>query len=326
MTAAAGRRWPDGKRFAFTIVDDTDDATLENVRPVYDLLGALGIYTTKTVWVLRAAEDPRWRGVDTLEDARYRDFVVGLQERGFEVALHGVRGTTSTRATIEQGLDAFAAILGRPPRIHVNHSKNADNLYWGAARLPRWRRALRLHGRGPEASHGHDPGSPHYWGDLCRARVDYVRGLTFTPIDTLSCDPYMPYHDPRYPLVNAWFSCSDGAEAPQFRRLLSPANVARLAESGGACIVYTHFGTPGFVTAGGQVAADIREILVAVSRQDGWFRPASEILDHLRGTALPRLTPFQRLRLESRARWDRLLGTSSRASPGPAKVVPEHRP
>ena len=305
MAGPAARRWPEGKQFAFTIVDDTDDATLDGIRPIYDLLGELGIRTTKTVWVLPATEDPRWRGGDTLEEPRYRDFIRGLQGSGFEIALHGVRGTSSTREIIRQGLDRYVEILGRPPRIHVNHSKNADNLYWGAARLPRWRRALRLHGKGPAASHGHDARSPYFWADLCRSSVDYVRGLTFSGIDTLSCDPYMPYHDDRYPLVNAWFSCSNGAEIGEFRSLLTPANLRTLVEGGGACIVYTHFGTPGFVTAKGEVADDVRAILAGLARENGWFRPASAILDHLRGGELRRLAPFQRLRLESRARLDR---------------------
>ena len=34
--------WPDGKRFAFTVFDDTDRATLDNVREVYALLADLG--------------------------------------------------------------------------------------------------------------------------------------------------------------------------------------------------------------------------------------------------------------------------------------------
>jgi hypothetical protein len=326
MTERPIARWPDGKRFAFTIVDDTDDATLEKIRPVYALLDRLGMRTTKTVWVLPASEDPKWRSVPTLEDPAYRDFIVDLQRKGFEIALHGVRGTTSTRDTIVRGLDRYAEVLGRAPRIHVNHSKNADNLYWGEARLPRWRRALRLHGKGPAASLGHDPGSPYFWGDLCRTQVDYVRGLTFDAVDTLACDPYMPYHDRRYPLVNAWFSCSNGAEIGEFRRLLSAANIAALRESGGACIVYTHFGTPGFVDETGEVARDVREILVAVARENAWFRPASEILDHLRGTALRRLSGLQRFRLETRARLDRLRGAGAHAPGDAAAVVTEHGP
>ena len=298
-------RWPDGRAFAFTIVDDTDDATLERIRPVYRALRELDIPITKTVWTLPAPEDPRWKDTVTLEDRAYRDFVLDLRDHGFEIALHGVRGTSSTRDTILRGLDRFVEVFGRLPRVHVNHSRNADNLYWGEARLPRWRRAIGLHRKGPAASGGHDPASPHFWGDRCRTDIDYVRGLCFAATDTLASDPYMPYHDDRFPLVNAWFSCSNAADVAAFRRLLSPGNIAGLARSGGACIVYTHFGTPGFVTPAGDVAPDVRATLAALRDAGGWFRPVSDILDHLGGMERRPLTATQRFRLEMRARLDR---------------------
>lgn len=302
-------RWPDGRKFAFTIIDDTDHATLDKIQPVYSLLAELGILITKTVWVLPAPDDARWGGAETLEDPEYRAFVVALQEAGFEIALHGVRGTSTTRETIREGLVRYSAVLGKGPRIHVNHSQNSDNLYWGEARLPPWRRKLHLHRKGPSASLGHEPGTPYFWGDLCQSTVDYVRALCFSGIDTLACDPFMPYHDARYPLVKAWFSCSNAADIHAFRRLLTKENIRALADSGGACILYTHFGSPGFVTDDGKVAGDVRDALVALSREPGWFRPVSEVLDFLRGRQLRLLTPIQRFRIETRARWDRLFGS-----------------
>lgn len=44
-------QWPNNKKFAFTIIDDTDNGTVENTKPVYDFLYKKGIITTKTVWV-----------------------------------------------------------------------------------------------------------------------------------------------------------------------------------------------------------------------------------------------------------------------------------
>ena len=37
---------PDGKKFIFTIIDDTDDAFLNKIRPIYDLLYKNNIITT----------------------------------------------------------------------------------------------------------------------------------------------------------------------------------------------------------------------------------------------------------------------------------------
>ena len=52
-------RFPNGARFAFTILDDTDDSTLENVKPVYDRLRAYGFRTTKTAWPFKSPETSR---------------------------------------------------------------------------------------------------------------------------------------------------------------------------------------------------------------------------------------------------------------------------
>ena len=139
--------FPDGKRFAFTIVDDTDMATLERNRPVYEVLHRYGLRTTKTVWVLDATEtDHPANAGDSLNDPDYRAFIEDLRSKGFEIALHGVRGGSSERADIIAGLEEFRRLFGSYPRLHVNHSRNRDNLYWGSARWSiapiRWMYAL----------------------------------------------------------------------------------------------------------------------------------------------------------------------------------------
>src|SRR2546422_10422997 len=96
MTVAM--QFPKGARFAFTVIDDTDVATVDNVRPIYRLLEALGMRTTKTVWPVRCEEGSRDFSLsETMDDARYSDFVVDLHARGFEMALHGATMERSTR-------------------------------------------------------------------------------------------------------------------------------------------------------------------------------------------------------------------------------------
>jgi hypothetical protein len=79
--------WPEGKRFAFTVVDDTDLSTVENIAPVYRLLQECGMRTTKTVWVYPSRD--RFTG-DCLQDSDYLSFVKQLKADGFEIGLHGV--------------------------------------------------------------------------------------------------------------------------------------------------------------------------------------------------------------------------------------------
>ncbi len=79
-------RFPNNKRFAFTILDDTDLSTVTNIGPVYCLLNELGMRTTKTVWPLASVRAGRLGGA-SLQDREYLNFILKLKESGFEIAL-----------------------------------------------------------------------------------------------------------------------------------------------------------------------------------------------------------------------------------------------
>ena len=89
-------QWPDGKSFAFTIFDDPDFQGSGSVEPVYALLSELGLRTTVSAWPVRGAGRPRIGGV-TCEDVAYRDWLLDLQRKGFEIGLHNVTYHTSAR-------------------------------------------------------------------------------------------------------------------------------------------------------------------------------------------------------------------------------------
>jgi hypothetical protein len=278
-----GVEWPGGKRFAFSIVDDTEVSTVKNVKPVYDLLESLGMRITKTVWPLGFTRKPLFGG-GTLEDADYRAWVLQLQEAGFEIAFHGATDHSSTREETLRALDLFRDVLGHDPRLHANHFGQTEGIYWGEARLdglPRFvYRAANAVLRRETHYYGHVEGSPYFWGDICRDRIEYVRNFSFPDVNTLHSDPLMPYHDPRRPYVRFWFSSSDAAGLDAFCTLLSDEAQDRLVESGGACIAYTHFGF-GFAKNG---RADPRftRVVERLAGLPGWFVPVSTLLDHLR--------------------------------------------
>ncbi len=270
--------WPDGKRFAFTIVDDTDRAELNNVRPVYDFLWQHGFRTTKTVWPLEARIPIT--GGTSLETPAYREWLLELRDRGFEIALHGVADQPSKREVVAEGLARFRAIFGAPPTMHINHVGQTEALYWGKARLNppvRWLYSLyrRLHA-GNELYLGHVPGSEYFWGDLCAGEITFVRNLLYPGINTARLDPLMPYHDPRRPYVRYWFSSSYGSGIKAFLRLLSEKNQDKLMAEGGACIVYTHLGS-GFYPFHDEFLRLMRRL----AGLPGWFVPASTLLEHL---------------------------------------------
>jgi hypothetical protein len=303
--------WPAGKTFAFTIFDDPDDQTLANGRPVYDFLAERGFRTTKAVWPLAGTETSRHAGT-TCEDPSYRAWVHELQTQGFELALHNVTHHTSTRAETIRGVERFAELFGEYPRAFANHTGCRESMYWGHARLTGPRRLVYgiLVASKRRRFEGHVAGSPFFWGDVCRARITYVRNFVFGDINTLKVCPYMPYHDPRRPYVNLWFAGADGGQLRTFTATLSEANQDRLVAEGGACILYTHLAA-GFLDRGG-LHPRFRALTERLSRLNGWFVPVSTLLDHLRQAGGERqISDRERRRLEIRWLWEKVWrGTS----------------
>jgi hypothetical protein len=313
--------FPGGKRFAFSIVDDTDMATLDRVKPLYELLHRYGFRTTKTVWVWESndlSHSPN-RG-DTLQDPSYRAYMQELKQRGFEIALHGVRGGSSKRQDIIDGLEEFRKAFGEYPSIHINHSLNRDNIYWGEHR---WSFTPFQLGYALAAKHkflGHERASEHFWGDLVKERVRYVNQFTYSDINLLAVNPSMPYRLSDKPYVNLWFPTADGDNLDWFDDLLRSENLDRLEREGGVCLVYAHMGAGSFNKNGGphpRFEARLKDL----ASRNGWFVPASEILDYLREQPgwKPDLSFREEVRLEMLFLWNAILrGLLPAPSPRPA--------
>jgi hypothetical protein len=295
--------WPEGKQFAFSVFDDTDLSVPGNFEAVYDLLGSLGIRTTKSVWPAIGSDlQPRSSHGSTCDDEEYLRAVLKLQEAGFEIGYHNsyFEGLPSHR--IEEALDRFRSMFGHDPSSMANHAESSEGMYWGYDRLsgvPKalYRLIMRRFGANPHR--GHIPGSPEFWGNLCLERVRYVRNFVFGGIDTLAACPMMPYHDPLRPYVQAWFAASDAQLLSSCLNLLAERNQDLLEESGSACIVYTHFGS-GF-QQGLKVDQRFEYLIRRIAGKNGWFVPVSTLLDYIRSKrGLTRLSATQRRSLEWR--------------------------
>jgi len=269
-------RWPNGKQFAFTFFDDTDNAETQNVRAVYDFLLSLGIRTTKSVWVMEPDSPPRIGGV-TCADECYRELCQSLSKRGVEISFHNATSTSSVRRTTKEGLDRFFHYFGYYPKCFAHHADNKENLYWGADRLSGF---LRCIAKRRMRSHfeGHIKSSPYFWGDLAERHIRYVRNFVFSDLDTGKCDPCTPYHDPNKALVNYWFSSSNGASLDTFLRLATQKNLDQLERDGGFSIIYTHFCS---FAKNGKVDDRFQAVMNDLVSRNGWFVPVSELLDHL---------------------------------------------
>jgi hypothetical protein len=292
-------RWPGGKKFAFTIMDDTDRAYLGAVKPFYDALCRYGFRTTKTVWAFDSPPSDPFRG-DSLQNPAYRAWVLDLKAAGFEIAWHGARSGGTEAPAHREALDYFHEIFGVYPRTYANHAVNPECLYWGEERFdsPLVREMFRrLSGR--KRFLGSTPGTPYHWEDLCAQRLRYVRGFNFDDTVTSRQDPWMPYHDPRRPAVSRWFSASDGSDVERFVHLLSPSRVELLDRSEGCCIVYAHI-ADGFVRQG-RVDSRVLGALEDLAARDGWYVPVEAVLDHIEaehGTRV--ITTAEHRRLEWR--------------------------
>ncbi|TIM37059.1 MAG: hypothetical protein E5Y61_00950 [Mesorhizobium sp.] len=301
LAIPASVQWPEGKRFAFTVFDDTDFATLENTRPVYDFLGECGFRTTKSVWPLAGRRRTSTEG-STCDDPKYLNWIFELRDAGFEIGHHMATYHTSQRADTIKALDIFEQLFNGPPATMANHVDCLETIYWGDSRLTGLNRQLyniaTRFGR-RRISYGHVPGDPHFWGDACQARIKYVRNFVFPEINALKLCPFMPYHDPQRPFVNLWFASSEGAEVRSFTDCISEEAQDRLEAEGGACIMYTHFAC-GFYKDG-RLDQRFADRMRRLGRKNGWFVPVRTLLDFLLASRdTHTLTDTERRTLERR--------------------------
>jgi|WetSurMetagenome_2_1015567.scaffolds.fasta_scaffold16426_2 hypothetical protein len=271
-------KWPLNKEFAFTIIDDTDNSTLENIKPVYEYLISKNIKTTKTIWVYPSKN--KFSG-QTVQDKDYLEFLLKLEHEGFEIQLHNVGSGDFKRDEIQRGFNIFKETFGRFPTLHANHSFNPDNIYWGYKRYGNILRFMvKLFKGKSRRFYGDEIESEYFWGDLSAKYIKYIRNRVFNGINTLGYDPQMPFKEPKKKHSNYWFSSSDGHTVEEFSNLITLKNLNELIKEKGLCIVYTHFAC-GFVDQNGEVNRAFRENIDYLSSQKGWFAPASEILDYL---------------------------------------------
>lgn len=271
--------WPNGCDFAFTVIDDTDGATVSNVKPVYEYLISRGIKTTKTCWVY-PSRDNIFTG-QTLQDEEYVDFLRYINSSGVELAFHNAGSGAFKREETIAALEEFKEKLGYYPTLHINHSNNVENLYWGKERFSgpvRWLYSIM---QGKVKSKGTDPSSEYFWGDISKKHFKYIRNRTFNALNTLKEDPRLVYPESgKLAYSNYWFSSSDGMRLEPFLRLLAKEHVDQLAQERGCAIVYTHFAYD-FVDERGILNEDFKQAVDYLASKNGWFVPAGQLLDYI---------------------------------------------
>jgi hypothetical protein len=281
--------YPNGKDFAFTIIADPDDNVLEKDKLIYDLFIKVGLKTTIAVWVNDAIRSTGWpekeiikQPGDSCQRPDYLQYMQELQKNGFEIALHTVTSGNDYREETIAGYERFKKYFGTYPNINIMHSTNLENVYWGKNVVEN--NLLRviiskLARRSNIPYSGEIENSEYFWGDILNEKSKYVRLWGTSDINTLKMNPSMPYHDLQKPYVKYWFSFSDGENVASFNKLISKENVVRLQQERGTSIVYTHFYN--FVNDGQINEKFKRGIIRLAKNKEGWFVPASKILNRL---------------------------------------------
>ncbi len=266
-------------RAGFCVTDDTDAASFEQIRAVYDFLRVRSFPTTKTVWPFEPIDAcgipptpaSTLRGV-TLQDDRYLAYCRDLDEAGYEICLHGASAGNNPREVTLRAIE-FMQERFTASDTFVCHAKNAENVYWEekvTRRFP-FRQLLRRFSR--HRCSGEEETSSYYWGDACRRHLNQVRLYRTRRFNTLRHCPAMPYHDRSKPDVNGWFAATkrslpDCVTEPQLERLKRERGLTVLYQ-------YLHRWAdpvsmklkPEFVTAVERIAADEEILVDTVSRQ-----------------------------------------------------------
>jgi hypothetical protein len=277
--------YPSSAKFAFTILDDTDDTTVANGRPVYDFLHELGLRTTKTAWAFDTAPEnqgPYFAG-ETLSSPEYLEWVHELVANDFEIAFHNATMGSSFRQDTIKALDLLKKEFEQPIRLHCNHGQNLENLHWGKDRYRSYpiRKLLCFISmfRSHTKFEGNDPESPYYWSDIADERLSYMRAFTYRQLNGMKIPPRRPYHDKTKQGKTLFFNTTDAPDVLAFNKLVNPSTIDQLRKENGWSIITTHLGK-GFYW-NNRLDPEFKENMEYLASQPGWFVPTSQLLDFL---------------------------------------------
>jgi hypothetical protein len=268
----------------FAITDDTDGASFESVKIVYDYLRQVGLVTTKTVWAFPPVDgcgipnlpQAALRGV-TLQDPSYLHYCKDLNRCGFEIGLHGASAGNNKRDQILRAFDMMNSYF-RCEGTYICHAKCADNPYWEEKVIAGGMRHALLKLLCRHTCCGELPGSEYFWGDICLQHVKQIRLYHTRALNTLGANPSMPFFDPAKPFVRGWFSATRGS----FMDCTSDRALAALKRDNGCTVLAQHLHQYADMAAKSP-AAPFREAAERLAAEKSiWVASAAAIMNRLR--------------------------------------------
>jgi len=305
-------KYPEGAEFAFTILDDTDDTTVKNGKPVYELLKELGIRTTKTVWAFDAAPEnkgPYFAG-ETLSSEEYKRWVRDLSDNGFEIAFHNATMGSSPRDETIHALNFIESEFGRPVRLHCNHGQNRENLFWGDQRYTTYflKTLMRLVAKHKSwvTYEGANPDSPFYWADIASQKLSYIRSFAYKKLNGAKIPPGRPFRDGKKIHNTMFFNTTDAPNIKAFNAIVNPDSIDKLHKQNGWAIISTHMGKGFYLN--GRLNVEFENTMRYLSALPGMYVPVSNLLDFIGSeTGGDEPTIYERYKMEYMHIMDRIM-------------------
>jgi hypothetical protein len=273
---------PDPYEAGIAITDDPDNSSFSSFKVIYDFLVRIRLPTTRSMWVYENLEStgtphlPIKFYSSLLSNKACLEFCRHLHDSGFEICLHGASSGNNKRESTTAAIDFLESNIGHSDTF-ICHSKNAENPYWDHKCTPSRIIAPIVKLYSGNTCYGEEEASEYFWGDICRARIKYIRLFRTRMVNTLAFNPGMPYHDFRKPYVNYWFSATKG----YLPNIINKKQLDLLCKSNGAGILYQYLHK--YVDIAGNIKPEIMESLeLLASDKRIMVKPVSEILNRLK--------------------------------------------
>ena len=311
--------WPEGKQFAFTVFDDADWETLENVGGVYSLLADCGLRTTKSCWVVRGDPDKGYAGGANRRRRRPLAMAAATCSRrdsrsaGTARTWHSLprRELTGRRW---RSSPSFSAIIPSRPRI----TPVDEAIYWGSDRLTGFHsflyNLLTALSQQP-ASIAATSKATNTSGATCAGRRSSISAISSFRTSTRcgaarSCrtttrtgrTSTIGLPRPTAPRCSDLIAASPSGSRTSWRRRGAPASCTPTS--------------PTVSPRGGKVDPQFEQLVRRLAAKNGWFVPVTTLLDYLLSVRRRHeITPVERRRLESAladdkaVRWYELSGS-----------------
>ncbi len=111
----------------FILTNDPDHETLGLIKPIYEEFNKIGIKVTTGVFCKMENDGSdlsrhcRQGETDTLENPKYKDFLLEQKDKGHEIAFHGYSQVSNKREKFIEGLEIYKDTFGEYPYTYVEH-------------------------------------------------------------------------------------------------------------------------------------------------------------------------------------------------------------